>query len=66
MGLASTLKTLFSSDSGRSKPPSKTAGTSRNQNPNIYTPKESSVERSPLVVANSIDANAFLLYNFKK
>ena len=29
-------------DIGWSKLPSKTAGTSRNQNPNIYTPKESS------------------------
>ena len=32
-----STQTLFSSDSGRSKPPSKTAGSSRNQN--IYTPK---------------------------
>ena len=31
-----------SSDSGRSKLSSKTAGTSRYQNPNIYTPEESS------------------------
>ena len=30
------------SDSGRSKPPSKTAGISHYQNPNIYTPEESS------------------------
>jgi len=35
-------KTIYSSDSGQSKLTSKTAGISHYQNPNIYTPEESS------------------------
>ena len=55
---------------GRSKLPSKTAGISHYQSPNIYTPEGrrklsvSSVERSPLVVANSVDAEVTCVFNF--
>ena len=55
------------SDCGRSKLPSKTSGPSRYQNPNIHTSVSvSSVDLSPLVVANSIDTGVnysrFLLF----
>ena len=56
---------LLDSDSGRSKLLSKTVGISFYQN--LYTRRKlsmSSVERSPLVVAKSADAEVTCIFNF--
>ena len=59
---------VCTSHSGRSKHPSKTAGISHlSKSKYLYTRRKlsvSSVERSPLVVANSVDAEVTCVVNF--
>ena len=61
-------RTPACSDSGRSRLPSKTVGTSR-YHKYLYTRRKlsvSSVERSPSVVANSVDEEVTCVFNFSR